>query len=250
MPTPEEQKELDDKAAAEKADADAAEATLKEIDDLVEKGEAVKEDGFVKVKKSQLHKISSDKSNYRKATLKDKAEERKLQEDKGKEGQGAGAMDEKKIQETATSATNKVLREAAEKTAKRKFFKDHPEYLEDNAWKELLPSLRFDGSEVTHEDVLDRLEGAVLEHKRKTGKLDEYMESERKRAREQGRIEGQIEGGREFGGTGDRNDSKGQSQLSDKGQEMARAFRIDPEKVKKVDPSKDNEIDIFNKQKK
>jgi len=245
MPTAEEQKELDDKAAAEKADNEAAEATLKEIDELAEKGEAVKEDGFVKVKKSQLHKIASDKVNYKKIGLEKKAEERKLQEDKEKGGQGNGVMDEKKIQETATGATNKALREAAEKTAKRKFFKDHPEYVDDKNWNELLPLLTFRGDEITHEDVLDRMEGAVLEHKRKTGKLDEYIESEKKRAREQGRMEGQIDGGREFGGAGDRNEGKGQAPLSDKGQEMARAMHVDPEKAKKIDPSKDNEIDIF-----
>ena len=246
MPT--EQEELDAKVAAEKADADAAEVALKEMNDLAEKGETVKDDGFVKVKKSQLHQIASDRNNYRKIGLEKKADERKLQEDKGGEvKKDTVVIDEKKIQETATGATRKVLYDAAEKTAKRAFYKAHPEYLEDKNWNELLPSLFMKGDEITHEDILDRLEAGVLEHKRKTGKLDEYIEQQKKRARDIGRIEGQMGSGREFGGTGDRNESQNQGQLSDKGQEMARAFHVDPEKAKKIDPSKDGEIDIFNK---
>lgn len=247
MPTEQEQKELDDKAAAEKADDDAAEVALKEIDELAEKGEAIKEDGFVKVRKSQLHKIASDKANYKKIGLEKKAEERKLTPEVEKKD--TAVIDEKKIQETATITATKILRDSAEKTAKRQFFKDHPEYVDDKNWNELLPYFAYKGGEVSHEDVLDRMEAAVLEHKRKTGKLDEYIESEKKRAHEQGRMEGRFDGGREFGGTGDKNESKNQGQISDKGQEMARAMHVDPEKVKKVDISKDNEIDIFSKKK-
>ena len=251
MPTAEEQKELDDKAAADKADADAAEAALKEIDDLAEKGEGVKEDGFIKIKKSQLHKVASDRNNYKKATLSKKAEERQLENKGSNEGKGGDVIDQKKVEETAQTTVNKTLRAAAEKSAKKQFFKDHPEYVDEGQWNELLPNLRFGGDEVSHEDVLDRMEAAVLEHKRKTGKLDEYIESEKKRSRDRGFIEGQINQGREFGGSGDRNQNeKGQGQLSEKGKELARAMHVDPEKVKKVDVEKDSVIDIFNKSKK
>ena len=255
MPTEQEQKESDDKVAAEKADSDAAEAVLKEVDELAEKGEAIKEDGFVKVKKSQLHQLASDKNNYKKATLSKKAEERQLDNKGGDGGKSvevkADVIDQKKVEETATTTVTKTLRAAAEKTAKRQFFKDHPEYVDDKNWNDLLPNLSFKGDEVTHEEVLDRMEAAVLEHKRKTGKLDEYMEDQKKRARSQGFMEGRVDQGREFGGAGDRNgEGKEQGQLSEKGKEMARSMHVDPEKVKKVDVSKDSVIDIFNKEKK
>ena len=71
MPTEQEQKELDQRGA-EQADSDAAETAIKEIDALAEKGQTVTEDGFVKVKKSQLHKIASDRNNYKKISFEKK----------------------------------------------------------------------------------------------------------------------------------------------------------------------------------
>ncbi len=255
MPTEQEQKAEADKIAADKADNDAAESALKEIDALAEKGEAVKEDGFVKVKKSQLHKIASDRNNYKKATLDKKALERDLnkggegQENKGGEGQG-NVIDLKKVDETATAAVNKTLRTAAEKTAKAKFFKDHPEYLEDKAWQEFLPNLTFKGDELTSEEVLDRMEAGVLEHKRKTGKLSEYMQAEAERARAEGRAEGRMDQARGGAGIGDRNESGKEGTLSEKGQEIARGMHVDADVAKKVDVKKDNVIDVMTPKKK
>lgn len=251
MPTKQEIKDQEAQVAADKVDSDAAEAALKEIDALAEKGETIKEDGFVKVKKSQLHKIASDRENYKKIGLQKKAEDRDLKEKiVQQDNKGGYVIDEKKLQETAEGAARKMMRESAEKTAKRQFFKDHPEYVDDKAWQELLPNLSFKGDEVTQEDVLDRMEAAVLEHKRKTGKLDEYIENEKQRARQEGRIEGQVNEGRDFGGIGDKNGSGKDVKLSPKGEEMARAMHTDSEKVKKVDLSKDNVIDIFAPKKK
>jgi len=215
----------------------------------------------VTMKKSELDKLQSDlkksnedRDNYKKVALGKKADERNLGGGQGG-GEGAGqgggqgggnVIDEKKVGEVASSAANKVMRDASERTAKRAFLKAHPEYLDDAQWTALMSHFAFKGGELTYEDVLDRMEAAVLEHKRSTGKLDEYLKSEHDRGVREGRIQGNLEGaGAGTGGPGDRGEGgKGAGALSPKGEEMARAMHVDLEKVKKVDPSKDNVIDV------
>jgi len=243
MPTEEELKIQKEKEDQEKLEQEEADKFLKEAEEKAEKGEGIGEDGFVKVKKSQIFKVVSDKQNYKKMGLEKKIEDRKLIEDKNNGG-GQAVIDEKKIQETAEGATKKVIREAAEKTAKRKFFSDHPEYSEDEKWKELLPHLFFKGDELTELDILDRMEAAVLEHKRKTGTLDEYMNHQKEIGRIEGRTEGQMQIGQQGGGSGDRNKQKEGVELSEKGKEMASRMHVDPAKAAKVDPKKDNVIQM------
>jgi len=151
--------------------------------------------------------------------------------------------DLKKIEEDRDNY-NKAMRDASERTAKRTFLRAHPEYVDDAQWTSMISNLTFRGNEVTVEEVSDRMEAAVLEHKRSTGKLDEYLKSEHGRGIREGRIQGELGSGHGTGGAGDRNDGKGAGQLSPKGEEMARAMHTDPEKVRKVDTSKDNVIDL------
>ena len=229
------------KAAADKAAADAAAAAA-----VKAKADAEGEE-TITMKKSELKKIEEDRDNYKKMGLQKKADERKLEGGAGEGGggQGAGAMDEKKISETATVATNKALRAAGEKTAKRAFLTAHPEYADDAQWTAFLSHLTFRGTEVTHDDVADRMEAALLEHKRSTGKLEDHLKSEHERGVREGRIQEQTGSGQGTGGAGDRNEvNKGAGQLSPIGEHMARVMHVDPEKVKKVDPSKDNVINV------
>lgn len=212
----------------------------------------------VTIKKSELDKLqfdlkksNEDRDNYKTVALGKKADERKLGGGQGGGeggGQGGGnVIDEKKVGEVASGAANKAIRDASEKSAKRSFLKAHPEYLDDKAWTDLMSHFTFKGGELTQEEVLDRMEAALLEHKRSTGKLDEYLAQERERGIREGRIQGNLEGaGSGTGGPGDRGEGgKGAGTLSPKGEEMARAMHLDPEKVKKVDPLKDNVIDVI-----
>ena len=154
-------------------------------------------------------------------------------------------MDEKKVGEVASAAVTKTLRGASEKTAKRAFLTAHPEYVDDAQWTALMSNLTFRGTEVTVDEVLDRMEAALLEHKRSTGKLDEHLKAEHERGVREGRIQEQTGSGQGTGGAGDRNEgAKGAGQLSPIGEYMARVMHIDPEKVKKVDPTKDNVIKV------
>lgn len=212
----------------------------------------------VTMKKSELEKLQSDlkksnedRDNYRTVALGKKADERNLGGGQGGGeggGQGAGGnvIDEKKIGEVALGAANKAIRDVSEKSAKRAFLKAHPEYLDDKAWTDLMSHFAFKGGELTQEEVLDRMDAALFEHKRSTGKLDEHLAQERERGIREGRIQGNLEGaGSGTGGPGDRGEGgKGAGTLSPKGEEMARAMHLDPEKVKRVDPLKDNMIDI------
>ena len=204
----------------------------------------------ITMKKSDLKKIEEDRDNYKRIGLQKKADERNLHGDgKGGDGGGQGggsAIDEKKVGEVATAATTKVLRDAGEKSAKREFLHDHPDYIDDGQWTSLMAHLTFKGGEVTKEEVRDRMEAALLEHKRSTGKLEEHLKSEHERGVREGRIQAEAGSGRGTGGAGDRNDGgKSSGSFSTpKGEEMARGMHVDPEKAKKVDPSKDNVINV------
>ncbi|MCR4307826.1 MAG: hypothetical protein NUV80_04635 [Candidatus Berkelbacteria bacterium] len=240
-------------AAAAQAAADAAAAAAAAG---AGNGDGANGEETITIKKSELEQIKTDRDNYKKIGLQKKADERDLHnagagagsgDGKGGEGDGKGGavIDEKKISDTATAATTKVLRDASEKTAKRSFLKAHPEYLDDSQWTGLMSHLTFKGGEVTQDEVVDRMEAALFEHKRSTGKLDEHLKSEHERGVREGRIQAEVGSGHGTGGAGDRNDGgKGVGSLSPKGEEMARSMHTDPLKAAKVDPSKDNVIDI------
>jgi proline dehydrogenase len=227
------------KLAADKAAADAAAA--KGSGNGASDGEEM-----ITMKKSDLKKIEEDRDNYRQMGLQKKADEKSLHKEVPPAGDGGAAnqlvIDEKKISETATAATTKALREASERTAKRIFLKNNPEYADDAQWNILVSNLTFRGNEVTSDDVLDRMEAALVEHKRSTGKLSEYMQKTAERERQIGRMEGRMDMGRADGGVGDRNQGGGAGVLSPAGERMARMMHVDPEKVRKVDIKRDREI--------
>lgn len=199
---------------------------------------------------ADLKKSNEDRDNYKTGLLQKKADERDLNkggqggDGSGGQDQGAGnVIDEKKVNEVASAAASKTIRDGSEKSAKRTFLKNHSEYLDDAQWTQLMSHFSYKGGETTVDDVLDRFEAAILEHKRATGKLDEYLKSEHDRGVREGRIQGELQSGLSTGGAGDKNEGgKGTGNLSPKGEEMARAMHTDPEKVKKVDPSRDNVI--------
>ena len=238
------------KAAADKAAADTAAAAA-----AAGNGGGAGEEN-VTMTKAEHQKLIEERDNYKKGLLEKKAEERDLHKvpdaaaaAAAGQGAGAGAVDDKKIADAASAATNKTMREVAERTAKRSFLKAHPEYVSDAEWAALLPHLTFKGNELTSEEVSERMEAAVLEHKRSTGKLDEYMKSEHERGVREGRIQGQVGAGHGTGGGGDRNDARAAGALSQKGEEMARAMHTDPAKAAKVDIAKDSVIDVTQKRK-
>jgi hypothetical protein len=228
-------------AAADKAAADAAAAAA--AGNGAGGGEET-----VTMKKSDLKKIEDDRDNYKKGLLARKAEERPL-ENAGGHDAGAGAsnvIDEKKVGEIVVTAINKTFRDASDISAKRVFLAAHPEYVDDTQWTGLMSNLTFKGGEKTHEDVLNRMDAALFEHKRSIGKLEEHLRAEHDRGVREGRIQGEVGAGRGTGDAGDRNDGgKGTGSLSPKGEEMARAMHTDPEKVKKVNLSTDNIINVM-----
>jgi hypothetical protein len=227
-----------------KADADAAEAKVKADAEAAKGGD----EETVTIKKSEFEKIQSDRDNYRTAALKKKADERSL-DDKGGKDDGddedeENVIDEKKVSDLATASARKVQREASERIAKRSFLVAHPEYVDDGEWTGLLAQLTFKGDELTVDDVQDRMEAALFEHKRKTGKLEEHLKVERERSVQEGRIRGNIEFGYQAGGQGDRNNAGDDGKMSAKALEMSQRMHVDPEKFKKVDIKKDNVIQM------
>jgi hypothetical protein len=201
----------------------------------------------ITIKKSEYEQVKTDRDNYKAGLIARKADERELKggkdESAGKSGETS--IDLVKVNETAVAAASKVLRDAGERGAKRLFLKDNPEYVDDAQWAALVSNLTFKGGEVTEAEVLDRMNAALLEHKRSTGKLDEYLKTQTERARREGRIQGQIDSSGGTGGAGDRNEAGRDTGLSEKGKEMARAMHVDPDKAGKIYPLKDNVINIL-----
>ena len=239
--------------AAAKAAADAAAKAAADAAGNEGGGEGGEGEEKVTMKKSEVEKLQADliksnedRDNYKKGLLQKKADERNLGgEGQGEDGGAGNIIDEKKVGEIATVATNKALRAVSEKTAKRAFLQAHPEYVDDAQWTALMSNLTFKGTELTHDDVLGRMDAALLEHKRSTGKLEEYLKEEHERGVREGRIQGEFRSGHGTGGAGDRNEGgKGAGTLTPKGEVMARAMHVDPEKAKKVDPLKDNVINV------
>lgn len=197
----------------------------------------------ITIKKSELDKIKSDRDNYKNIGLQKKAGDRDLKVKT--DDQGEDNINEKKIEATATIAANKVMREASEKSAKRAFLNNHPEYLDDTEWNQLMSNLTFKGGEIFHDEIIDRMEAALLEHKRSTGKLEEYLKSEREKGVLEGRIQAGLGSGGSMGGVGDKNEKSSGEFSSPKGDEMARSMHVDPEKAKKIDLTRDNVIQII-----
>lgn len=216
-------------------------------------GEGGEGEETITIKKSELEKIKSDRDNYRTATLNKKADERELKkkEEENKEGGEGGAedqIDETKVKEIAQQGISEFtgkVEQSNEKRAKQAFLNSHKEYIDDVEWQGLMGEFSTKRGKATKEDILDDLEDALLLHKKNTGRLEEHLESERERGRNEGRIEAEAGTGHQAGGVGENNEGAGSGKsLSVKGEEMARKMHVDPEKVKKVDPSKDNVIEI------
>ena len=231
------------KAVADKAIADKAAADKIAADDAA--GEE-----SVSIKKSELEKIKSDRDNYRDGLLKKKADERSLDK-KGGDDQDKGGgviIDEARVTEIAKTQASAVLADthkSNENRAKLLIVKKYGELIDDANWIGFISHFNGKRGKATVEDIIDDFEDAMLLYKRNTGKLDEHLKSEAERARREGRIEGQMDAGR-GGDAGDKNEGgKGTGILTPKGEEMARAMHVDLEKVKKVDISKDNVIDVI-----
>jgi hypothetical protein len=204
----------------------------------------------ITVKKSDYDKLNSDLVNYRNVALKVKADERDLKKASGEGDGGTGnTMDEAKVKEISRAEASSLMgqtRKSNESRAKKSFLEHHKEYIDDVWWNGLVSHLRLRGDEATPEDYSDRLEEAILLHKRESGQLEGYLKSEHERGKREGRIESEFDSAQNAGGAGDRGGegSGSAGTLSPKGEEMARGMHIDPETARKVDPSKDNVIDV------
>lgn len=220
------------KAAEDKAAADAADG----------KGD----DDTITIKKSELEKIQSDRDNYREGLLKKKADERSLDKDKDKGG--GETIDEAKVAEIAKAQVSAGLAEthkSNENRAKILITKKYGELVDDANWVGFISHFTGKRGRATIEDILDDFEDAMLLYKRSTGKLDEHLKSEHERGVREGRIQAEMGSGHSAGDAGDKNDGgKSSGSLTPKGEEIARGMHIDPEKAKKVDPSKDNVINV------
>lgn len=202
----------------------------------------------ITVKKSEFEKIQSDRDNYRAGLLKKKADERSLDNKNKDAGAGSIAIDEAKIAEIAKAQATAAFAEtykSNENRAKILITKKYGELVDDANWVGFMSHFNGRRGRATVEDILDDFEDTMLLYKRSTGKLDEHLKSEHERGVREGRIQGELGSGRGTGGAGDRNEAlRSTGILTPKGEEMARAMHVNPEKVKKVDLSKDNVIDV------
>lgn len=217
MPTPEEEAKIkadaDKKIADDKKAADDAKASAdkKAADDTANNG-----DETVTIKKKDWEKTNSDLDNYRTGLINKKTQDRTLdpESEPGNNNAGNGGtptLDEKKVIEIATRTSQATSHKANEKTAIKQFLKTHPDYTEDKNWQELLPFLPKGINKDDPAAIIDAMEGAVLLHKRATGKLDEYLSERAETIKREADMNAQINMGFGAGGIGAKTNSGNQA---------------------------------------
>lgn len=213
-----------------------------------------KDDEVVSIKKSELEKIKSDRENYRQATLKKKAEERKLGKQEDGEGDNEKKQDDGQKSTLDVETVKGLVRDALqenksqtekenEKEAQLELIKLHPEYSDDAAYSSLMQDFSGKRGKQNVKVIMQDLEDAILLNKHRTGKLDEFLNSERERGRREGRVEGQISSAMGTGSVGDKGSAgRSSTRLSPEGEKMARSMGVDPKEAAKIDIQKDNVI--------
>ena len=202
----------------------------------------------VTIKKSELEKLQSDLSNYRQATLDKKADrklERQQQNDNGSKDQN---VDLKKVEEVSTAAASKVISQRETKAANKRFLQDHPEYVDDKQWQELLTHYHGKRGSLSADDILEDLEDAVLTHKRASGQLESYLDEQSKIRARRTEVANQTDAARDAGSVGGKaKDGGGRgTSLTPEGENMSRQFGHDPKAVAKVAPE-DRTINVIKK---
>ena len=260
MPTPEEEakikKDAEDKKNADDAAAKAA-ADKKAADDAAA---AAGGDGeTITIKKKDWEKTNSDLENYKTGLLNKKAADRTLSQnaDNGSQNNSSAALDEKKITEIAIKATKATTHSTNEKAAIKQFLAKHADYTEDKNWAELLPFLPANINKDDPAAIVDAMEGAVLLHKRSTGKLDEYMAEQAVTARREAEMNAQVNMGFGAGGNGQKlNQGNQTDKPAESTVEMGKRFGHDAEKLEKglketpKNPEGGFSIDVTKKPKK
>lgn len=198
---------------------------------------------------ARLAKVEAERDNYREAVIKKRDLEKQQKEETppaGNEGSDTLTKDEvsdlvkQGIGEYQTTHRKAMQSKAIERVLSQE---GHKEYADDNNWSRAIDNLNLTGNEVTVEDYEARIKEAILLDKHRTGKLDEYIESEKKRAEQLGQYRATVGIGLEAGGTGTQSGGEHSGNtLTPERERMARFMRNDPSKVKDIDLSKDNEI--------
>jgi len=210
-----------------------------------------KKDEEITTLKADLEKSNVDRDNYKEGLLRAKG---KLDlEEKGSKGEGEGGgegeekveVDIEKIKSEATTSVFSEIGKSNERRAKESFLRKHPELLDDIKYTDFLSDFPTGRKSITVEDYSDALQDTMLLYKRRTGQLDEYLKKEREQGKREGEGEANIRNAGDAGGVGDQGgDTKDKGFSSEKGEEIARGMKVDPEKSKGLDPSKDNTIEI------
>jgi hypothetical protein len=204
--TQEEKAAAEAKIAADKKAADDAKiaADKKAADDAAKAaaGGGGNED-TITIKKADWEKTQSDLKNYQTGLINEKTKNKTL-DGAGNESAPSGAMDEKKVQEIAIAAANSRDHKKNEKGAIKRFVIAHPEYGDDANWQQLIPLYKPVSGKDDEDSILADLEDAVLAHKRRTGKLSEYLAEQAEAARHQAEIDANVNLGQGGGGVGQR----------------------------------------------
>ena len=225
----------EEKAAAEKAIADKAAADKIAAD----KAAADKAAGgggneeTITIKKADWEKTQSDLKNYQTGLINEKTKNKTL-DGAGNEPAVSGAMDEKKVQEIAIAAANSRDHKKNEKGAIKRFVIAHPEYGDDANWQQLIPLYKPVSGKDDEDSIIADLEDAVLAHKRRTGKLSEYLAEQAEAARRQAEIDANVNIGQGAGGVGQRvntNERGSQTTVPQSTVDMGARFGHDKEKI-------------------
>lgn len=214
-----------------------------------EKGEEVKDDteDSVAISKIELEKLRKDHDTYREGVLHYKTKEKELISKKIDSDTTTIDEDQKIkqiVEQTSASIFGKI-EQSNEKKAKVLFLKKNPEYFDDTNWADLMTFYAGRRGKIDSDEITSDLEDAVLLHKKSSGKLDEYLSTERERGRREGVLSAGVYSAGSAGGVGDVG-SGGKASVKIN-EDMARAFHNDPEKVAEIPDGREFTIDIFKK---
>lgn len=199
----------------------------------------------------KLKKVDEEKENYKKGMLKYKdlslkKKEEKKEEETVEEEYPDWDEDSKKFQKQTLGEAEKlaekkaraIIEESNEKSAIAKFIQDNPELSKESKWNEIIANYAPTHGKNTVDDVLMDLNRALVLHRYESGELDNMSKEAEAKGELRGKAEAQVLDKATVSDSDTTSKTvKGKINLSEGALALAKAMRVDPEKLAEEDDS-------------
>jgi hypothetical protein len=212
--------------------------------------ETTEETPSVEELQERLKKTEEERDNYKTGLLKYKKTEKTLepkkeeleQEDENpdwdEDSQKFQTQTLSKAEKVAQKAAESVYQKSNEKQAIGKFLEQHPEFQDDENWKEIISNYHPKSGKDSVTNIVKDLERARVSVLYDKGDLDKLSEEAEKRGKQRGYAEGMHADLMTSGGTRQKsNSSKDKGDITEGARQMAERFKIDPKKLALEDDS-------------